>query len=110
MSNTERYYKVTEYNEWEGETWYHYFLDDGEGKVLSALEDACQDDLSEPELVELTEDQTDVLANLEPGYMDIHWFGVLTDFEGLSKAAAASDLYKGKIRNFGEEIYSREGD
>lgn len=100
------YHRVTEHNSWEGETWYHYFEDDGEGVVLKALAKAVgpASDLRDIETVELTEDQATVLANLEPAYMDIHWFGELTDFDGLA-SATSEDLYKGGIRKYGVEVF-----
>jgi hypothetical protein len=105
------YHRVTEHNSWEGETWYHYFENDQDGRVLDSLiraVDKC-DFLSDPDSIELAEAQTTVLANLEPGYMDIHWFGELTDFDGLANATS-EDLYKGGIRKYGVEVFGYDED
>lgn len=102
----ELWHCLTEKNEWEGETWYHYFID-GEG-VYEALRSAVKaaDDLTLEESQEISWETATRLTNLDDaGYMQTHWFGELTDFEGLS---AAKDLYKGKIRDFGEELFERE--
>lgn len=94
--------RIREHNYWEGETWYHYFLD--EGGVEEALQAAVrsQSDLRGPDRVLLTESAAEALANEEPSYMDTHWFGKLTNFEVAQ--ASTDDLYKGGIRKFGEEM------
>lgn len=103
MSNRETYWKLTEENDWEGETWYHYFVD-GPG-VLQALESAMEiedADYVDLEKVELSEDEAIGLANIDEGnYMSPHWFGELD----IAKLAAAESLYKGQIRDCAEEIF-----
>lgn len=98
--------RVSERNSWEGETWYHYFLDEEgvEEALISAV--GSQSDLSWPRRVSLTWSAAEALANEEPGYMAPHWFGKLTNFEVAQ--ANEDDLYKGKIRSFGEELMSYE--
>lgn len=102
------WYKITESNEWEGETWYYYFESDSQGKVLAVLQSAVErsdGELEGPETVELTWDQAETLTNLDDGgYMQTHWFGELIDFEGLAKADHQK-LYKGGIRDFSEEAF-----
>jgi hypothetical protein len=91
---------------WEGEKWYHYFETDEETKVVDLLAWLLDrdNDLIELETFHLTEGEATVLANLEAGYMYIHWFGELTDFEGLANATS-EDLYKGGIRKYGVEVF-----
>lgn len=99
------WHRVTETNDWEGEVWCHYF-EDGDG-VLSALESAMerQSDLEEVDTIELTMDQACALTNSrDDGYMQKHWFGELTNIEGLNNATE-DQLYKGGIRDFGTELF-----
>ena len=100
----DKFYRVTEENDWEGETWYHYFLDDA--GVLEALKTVYPkfDDFTGIDQVSLSHEQQVTLANLEPGYMNIHWFGTL-DVDKLNKEATKENLYKGGIRNFGESLF-----
>lgn len=101
----ESYYKIAEENGWEGETWYHYFL--AEPGVKEALERVlCLDghDFGELETIDLSDEEATVLANIDEGYMQPHWFGEL-DVEKLSTAVDSGDLYKGKIREYAEDLF-----
>lgn len=96
---------ITEHNAWEGETWHHYFLD-GPG-VLDALQSVYSrtGDFVQLDTDEYTDEETTRLTNLDnSGYMQKHWFGELTDPEGLA-SATEQQLYKGGIRDFGEELF-----
>lgn len=104
------WHRLTEVNEWEGETWYHYFLHDEENKVLGALEAAIikPSPFTELKTVALTMDQAEVLTNRDDhNYMQAHWFAELTDFKGFA-AATDKDLYKGGVRKFGKEVFAYE--
>lgn len=110
-SDTEKvtWYRVTEHNEWEGETWYHYFCDSDTVNVRDILLLAVAQCgyLEGPEAVQFSWDQAAILTNLEDdGYMQTHWFGELTDAERLTKAES-TELYKGHIRDFGEELFTQ---
>lgn len=102
----DKFFRVPEENAWEGETWYHYFLD--ETGVLEALKEAVIKllDLTRIEEISLSDDQQETLANLESGYMNIHWFGTL-DVDKLNKESTKENLYKGGIRDFGESLFER---
>lgn len=71
--------------------------------VLNSIVDNDENDFTD-----LTEDtftwpEMERLTNLDEGeYMQKFWFGRLINLEGL-KQADSKALYKGKIRNFGEE-------
>jgi hypothetical protein len=99
------FHRVKEHNEWEDETWYHYFLDApgvAEAIYLARQKEHC--DLSHTEKVELYSAQMEVLANQDDmSYMATHWFGKLVDFSGLANATE-QDLYKGGIRHYGEDL------
>jgi hypothetical protein len=110
QEETATFHCIIEYNDWEGETWYHYFLDEpGVLGILTALfEDKDEDDNDFMDLETTTTTWSDAerLTNQDHGeYMQPHWFGKLTNLEGL-KSAASQDLYKGGIRKFGEELFS----
>lgn len=99
---------LAETNDWEGETWYHYFQD--APGVLDALEsiERGDTDFESLETVIMCWDEAERLTNRgHDGYMQEHWFGELTDIEGL-RSAANDSLYKGKIRDFGTELFSYE--
>lgn len=99
-----KYWKLTESNTWEGETWYHYFEDHpGVSSLLQTLLDRSDVDFDSLEEIELTDEEATILVNLESGYIDTHFFGVLD----LEKASHASDqeLYKGGIRNFAKDLF-----
>lgn len=106
---TVTFHCLTEYNDWEGETWYHYFLDEpGVLDVLDHLmvQDEEYDYYTELETCTLTWSEAERLTNRgNDGYMQEHWFGQLTNLEGL-KQANSKTLYKGGIRDFGEELFS----
>lgn len=97
---------IEEHNSWEGETWFHFFLDGPD--VFDALTIAvhASADLEGPSKEELAWPVVEKLANLEPGYMDIYWFGELRDPAELA-LVKTYELYKGKIRNYGEEMLER---
>lgn len=99
MSDKTSWYRVTERNSWEGETWRHYF--EPEPGVKAALEQH----FDVVKLVHLSADQVELLANVEPGYMEPYWFGKLTDLEAL-RNATEDDLYKGGIRKYAKEALS----
>ena len=113
MKTTEEtvtFHCLTETNEWEGETWYHYFLD--EPGVLDALKDTLKrvddHDFEDWETMTLTWPEAERLTNRgHDGYMQEHWFGRLTKLDEL-KQADSQALYKGGIREFGEELFSYE--
>ncbi len=101
---------LTESNDWEGETWYHYFLDEpGVYDILNRLTECDEEnDFTELETCTLTWPEATRLTNLDTGgYMTEHWFGKLTNLEGL-KQADSQALYKGGIREFGEELFTYE--
>lgn len=96
-----------EYNDWEGETWYHYFLDEpGVLDILNSIMNLENTDFEDLETITVTWDEATRLTNQDHGeYMQVHWFGKLTNPEGLKKATH-QDLYKGGIREFGEELFT----
>lgn len=98
---------LTEYNDWEGERWYHYFQDEpGVYDILSLIQENDVNDFDELETVSVTWKEAERLTNLDTGgYIQEHWFGRLTNLEGL-KQADSQTLYKGGIRDFGEELFS----
>lgn len=98
---------LREDNEWEGETWYHYFLDEpGVLDILTPLADNDENDFTDLETMTLTWPEAERLTNLDTdSYMQEYWFGRLTNLEGL-KQADSKVLYKGGIREFGEELFS----
>lgn len=71
---------LTEYNDWEGETWYHYFLDEpGVYDTLSLIQEDETYDFTDLETVSLTWPEAERLTNLDTGgYMQEHWFGRIT--------------------------------
>lgn len=81
---------LTEYNDWEGETWYHYFQDEpGVYDVLTSLVNKDQEDgfdFEELETVSITWPEAERLTNLDTGGMQEHWFGRLTNLEGLKQS------------------------
>lgn len=101
------FHRVNERNSWEGETWYHYFLDQPEVlDTLKHLVDDPDNDLSSVTTLALTWDTAEKLTNEDCGtYMQCHWFGELTRAADL-KNTKGQDLYKGAIRDFGEELFS----
>lgn len=108
---TVTFHCLTEENDWEGETWYHYFLDEPE--VFSILEklmfEEDDNDFVDLETMTLTWPEAERLTNRgRDGYMQEHWFGKL-NLEGL-KQADSKALYKGGIREFGEELFSYESE
>lgn len=110
QEETATFHCLTESNEWEGETWYHYFLDEpGVFDILNRLMEVDEEnDFIELETMTLTWPEATRLTNRgHDGYMQEHWFGQLTDLEGL-KQADSQALYKGGIREFGEELFSYE--
>lgn len=108
---TVTFHCLTEENEWEGETWYHYFLDEtGVYDVLNLIQEDEGYDFTDLETSSFTWTEAERLTNLdEGGYIQEHWFGKLTNLEGL-KQATQQDLYKGGIRKFGEELFTYEDD
>lgn len=102
---------LTETNEWEGERWYHYFLDEpGVYDILALFQEDDANDFEELETISLTWLEAERLTNLDTGgYMQEHWFARLTNLEGL-KQADSQALYKGGIRDFGEELFSYDDD
>lgn len=106
---TVTFHCLTEENEWEGETWYHYFLDEPEVfDVLNSIVDNDENDFTDLTADTFTWPEMERLTNLDEGeYMQKFWFGKLTNLEGL-KQADSKALYKGGIREFGEELFSYE--
>lgn len=104
---TVTFHCLTESNDWEGETWYHYFLD--EPGVLDTLKGVLKKeghDFADWETMSLTWPEAERLTNLDTSsYMQEHWFGRLTKPDEL-KQVDSETLYKGKIRDFGEELFS----
>lgn len=110
QEETVTFHCLTETNEWEGETWYHYFLDEpGVLDILNCLMEVDEEnDFIELETMTLTWPEAERLTNLDTGtYIQHHWFGQLTNLESL-KQADSETLYKGGIRKFGEELFSYE--
>lgn len=104
MSKT-LWWRVTERNTWEGETWRHYFEDGPD--VRSALEHAVRlsTDLS-LDYVRLSDEEALILANMDEGYMAPHWFGKLTKSAELLLLTDEKSVYKGSLRAYGEEVFS----
>jgi hypothetical protein len=102
----ETYCRLTEENSWEGETWCHYFLaEPGVFQVLEALLDRLSDhDFTDLKIVELSDEEATILANIDEGYMQPHWFGKL-DVSKLSSVSSQEDLYKGQIRDCAEDLF-----
>lgn len=99
------YYKLTEENEWEGETWYHYFLaKDGVLDALEAMWDRLSHDFVDLETIDLSDEEATILVNIDEGYMQPHWFGIL-DVKKLSEVTESNSVYKGKIRDFAEDLF-----
>lgn len=103
------YFRFTEHNEWEGETWHFYIpatdenLKAADG-LIALLED--QDlipDAFEVDTSTMTEQDIDALVvHSEVGYMRMHnkLSGVL-DFEAINDSEDVSQaLYKGGIEGF----------
>lgn len=112
LEETVTFHCIREDNEWEGETWYHYFLDEpGVLDILDRLMDVDEEnDYVDLETVTLTWPEATRLTNMDHGcYMQEHWFGKLTKLEEL-KGADQKTLYKGGIRDFGEELFSYESE
>lgn len=107
LVETVTFHCLTESNDWEGERWYHYFQDEpGVYDALALIQEDDANDFEELETVSLTWDEATRLTNLDhDGYMQEHWFGRLTNLEGL-KTADSKALYKGGIREFGEELFT----
>lgn len=101
---------LTEENGWEGETWYHYFLDEpGVLDVLQSIE-IGDTDFDSLETVIMTWEEAERLTNQDHGeYMQAHWFGRLTKLKEL-RDAPSDALYKGGIRDYGEELFSYSGE
>lgn len=103
----ETYHRLTEENSWEGETWYHYFLDEpGVYEALKSLLERFPDsDLTDFETLELSDEEATTLVNIDDvGYMQTYWFGYL-DVTKLSNISNVDDLYKGKIRDYAEDMF-----
>jgi len=100
---TDTYVRLTEENEWEGETWHHYLPVAGNEQALSALRALIHnafDDfgftLGEETYTKVEVDTLAQLGNDGDGYLPPHTklFGRLTPVDDLEK------LYKGQIVNF----------
>lgn len=62
-------------------------------------------DFIQLETVEISDEESERLTNLDAGgYMQERWFGELTNPDGL-KSSTDGDLCKGKIREFGKELF-----
>lgn len=112
LEETVTFHCIQEDNDWEGETWYHYFLDEpGVLDILDRLIDVDEDnDYVDLETVILTWPEATRLTSMDHGgYMQEHWFGKLTKPEEL-KGADQKALYKGGIRDFDEELFSYESE
>ena len=109
LEETVTFHCLTESNEWEGETWYHYFLDEpGVLDILKSVLKVDDHDFEDWETVTLTWPEATRLTNMDHcSCMQEHWFGRLTNLEGL-KQADSQALYKGGIREFGEELFTYE--
>lgn len=106
-TDKDTYYRLSEHNSWEGETWYHYFID--QPGVLEALKSILSrldgHDLEGVKTIELSDEEATILANFDNGnYMRPHWFGELNT-EKLSLVSNSDDLYKGKIRDYAEDLF-----
>jgi hypothetical protein len=96
------YIRLTEVNEWEGETWHFYLPVAGNSEALAALKeliDNADDDFGFSLSETLTEDEVDTLvrtANGDTSYLAAHTklTGRLTAINDLDK------LYKGQIVDF----------
>jgi hypothetical protein len=99
------YCRLTEENSWEGETWYHYFLvEPGVFETLESLLDKSSDhDFQDLKIVKMSDEEATILANIDEGYMQPHWFGKLNT-EKLS-SVLPQDLYKGQIREYAEDLF-----
>ncbi len=107
MAMKDTYYRLDEYNGWEGETWYHYFIKGpGAKEALESMLDRIEGhDFGELKTVKLSDEEATVLVNLDDGgYMQTHWFGKL-NVKVLNELVDGSDLYKGGIRDFAEDLF-----
>lgn len=94
---------LEEYNEWEGESWYHYFLDEpGVWEVLNGLvtertEEDLDNDYPDLTTVNMTWEEATRLTNLD--------IGKVGSVEEL-RNAPEERLYKGGIRDFGKKLFT----
>lgn len=98
--------EITEYNDWEGETWHHFFpYSEEHYRILEKVIDKHQNDgVFNIQRTSLSWKTAEILTNYDDGgYMQAHWFGELTNLEGLINAVS---IYKGKIRFYGKELFS----
>jgi len=100
---TDTYVRLTEENEWEGETWHHYLPVAGNEQALDALRELIHnafDDmgftLSEETYTRVEVDTLTRLGNDDDGYLLPHTklAGLLTPVDDLQK------IYKGQIASF----------
>ncbi len=98
--------EITEYNDWEGETWHHLFPYCEEHYQI--LELTIRKNKNDGDFnisrTSLSWETAEELTNRDDGgYMQTYWFGELTKVEELK---SAESLYKGQIRQYGEELFS----
>jgi hypothetical protein len=102
MNMTNTYIRLTEANEWEGETWHFYLPIADNSAALAALQeliDSADNDFGFSLSETFTEDEVDTLvrtANGDTSYLAAHTklAGRLTPIDDLEK------LYKGQIVDF----------
>lgn len=102
--------EITEYNEWEGETWHHFFIysEDHYHILQDAVIKHKEDGAFSIRRTTLSWEAAENLTNLDDcSYMQEYWFGELTNPEGLIETG---NIYKGKLRDYGEELFSYEED
>lgn len=100
--------EITEYNDWEGETWHHFFpYSEEHYQILELTIDKHKNDGDfNINCRTLSWETAEKLTNRDDGeYMQAYWFGELTKIEELK---AAKTLYKGSIRDYGKELFSYE--
>lgn len=114
MGNT--YAKLTERNEWEGETWYFWIPIEGNedsldslGKAIDHIDDESEKTTFELDLTPVPESEVDILIKHEEGdnttYMDAHnkiAGKLVLPEEALAQLTAGEiqPLNKGGIRDF----------
>lgn len=77
-------------------------------EILVRLVEDEENDFTDLEVVTVTWTEATRLTNQDHGeYMQLHWFGRLTKLDEL-KQADSQALYKGGIREFGEELFTYE--
>jgi len=103
-----KWIEISEHNDWEGETWYHFFSfsEDHYHVLEQAIAEHKDDGSFFIRQKTLSWQAAEDLTNRDDGsYMQKYWFGELTRADEILRAES---LYKGRIRKYGEELFSYE--